>query len=829
MGNNTTVLSAEAKAVIDVFLRNNVLDPMSLYNLVGTLYSRREDARKDIVLSISVDMLMSSPLGMSEADLTILDAEYYSVLKYCHEVLAEEGRFQRENNILHLPREVCELVSRLVDSREEDSVFLPLAGYAEMAFYMNAKTISGFEFNDSAWAFDNIFLDAYGIEGGIKTRDNGSDDLDILLSEQLTDSRYKHIISFPPRISVKVDRQIAQYMQHILENNVEEEGNMCLVLPSGDLSSMQWVKFRRFLMENKTKFEVLTISLPAVFMPVTGVKYSLMLIQKGENPDGTFFFMDADRQVFYTVSKENRKQPQLKVESIMESLKIRDERYVREIDVEDNPFFGKNNLCSFAPSRYFVYDELPDLEYGFEYHTLGELVKNLNIPGMADSDLQYGRRAGRYVRFTSLYDNYMACEIDYNAITSAPIPFSAYCAYANGGYAAFVNGRIKVGQISGMYSDSGRFDDCDPYSDSTIIYVDNNVAHFAPKANGTAQLDYILRELMSDYVLEQAKKLAYGTVKQEMRHNDFFKLKIAVPSIERQDDILKQDRIAAVEKAGVKVDELNEKFRKDSHMMKHALGQTVFNLSNWMQILNQARKQGNGILDENAQIGNRVKVSIGDVFDNIEMTIKVLSRQVSSFDVGYGMKMSRFSLADFLDNYIATHPRPNVRYDFASSQYRSQEDVPAVDLDDSDPNDMKIIEHPGEFFVRKGDAYDYVDFPEEALTIIVDNIVSNAVSHGFKELGKEYTIHFEFISEGANYILSISNNGAPLALEGAEDVFVMGQTTGGGDHAGIGGYQIRSLMEDFGGKAEIVSTPNEEYTVTYKLTFTKTNLIDLKL
>lgn len=820
--NTTTALSANAKAIVDAYIHQNIFEPHRANALVIELYSRREGADQNII-ALSKSGLLPCAFTLSEEELDLLESEYSEVVKYCHKFIVGLEKAQLNAANVHFPTELVELCSKIIVSSEEDTLYLPYAGYCDMAFALDAKSVSGFEANLGSVAFSKILFDAYGINGTISSSDTFAPKFE-------GGEYYDHIISFPPRLSSKDNRQIAQYMLDLLKGGLSDGGDMSLILPQGDLSSLHWTSFRRYLMENKTKFNVLTISLPAVFMPVTGVKYSLMFIEKRENPDGTFFFMDADRQEFFTVSKENHKQPQLKVESILESLKVRDERYVREIDVENNIFFGKHYLYSFAPSRYFVYDDLPKLEDGFEYHSLGELVKNLIIPGMAESDLQYGRRPGRYVRYSCLHDNYMSCGIDYKAISSAPIPSSAYNAYANGGYAAFVNGRIKVGQISGMYSDSGRFDDCDPYSDSTIIYVDNNVAHFAPKPNGAAQLDYILRELMSDYVLEQAKKLAYGTVKQEMRHNDFFKLKIAVPSIERQDEILKQDRIAAVEKAGVKVDELNEKFRKDIHMMKHALGQTVFNLSNWMQVLNQARKKGNGILDEKAQIGGLVKVSTGEVFDNIEIAIKVLARQVSSFDVGYGMKVSQFSLADFIDKYIETHPRPNVKYDFASAQYRADYEVPNVDVDDSDPNNLKVIEIPGEPVVLKGEALDYVEFPEEALAIIVDNIVSNAVSHGFKDPEKVYTIHFEFKPEGTSYILSISNDGEPLPSDrNPEDVFVLGHTSGGGDHAGIGGYQVRSLMEDFGGKAEIVSTPDEEFKVTYKLTFTKTNLIDLTL
>ena len=824
MAKNTTTnaLSANAKAIVNAFIHKNIFEPHRANALVIELYSRREGADQSIAALAKFNLLPCS-VSLSEEEFAVLDAEYNEVVKYCHGIIVGIEKAEVNPRNIHFPTELVDLCSKIIESTKEDSVFLPYAGYCDMAFALESKSVHGFEADLSTVAFNTILFEAYGISGHISEGDS-------LAFELEEGQKYNHIISFPPHLSAKENRQIAQYMQDILQKNLAIGGDMILLLPLADMSSLPWTSFRRFLMENKTIYDALTISLPSVFLPTTGAKYCLMVIEKRDNPDGTFFFMDADRSEFFSVSKENRRQPLLKVESILESIKIRDEKYIREIDVENNDLFGKHYLLSFAPSRYFVYDNLPELKEGFEYFTLGELVKSLEIPGLAEGDIQYGRRPGQYIRISCLHDNYLSCDIDFKVITAAPIPMSAYCGYANGAYAAFVNGKIKVGQISGMYSSSGRLDDNDPYSDSNIIYIDGTVAHFAPRINGPAQQDYILRELMSDYVLNQAKKLAFGTLKQEMRESDFFKLKIAVPSIERQDEILKQDRIDAVTKAGVKLDEVNEKFKRDVHMMKHGLGQTVFNLGNWIKMLNYARKEGNGVVDDNAEIGGLVKVKVADIYDNIEASLKVLSRQITTFDIGDSMNQAEVSLTDFIDKYIEEHPRPHVRYDFPSRQHRADSDIPKVDIDNSDPNNPKVIEYPGEYVVRKGEATDYVLFSEEALSIIFENIISNAVVHGFTDPEKEYIIHIDFVPYGSSYVLTISNNGDPLpAGKDPSEVFIWGKTEGGKGHAGIGGYQIKDLMEHFGGKAEIISTPGQEYTVTYKLTFTKTNLLDVNL
>ena len=828
MAKKRTNMSTDAQAIIDKFVRNNVLDPKSLYNLVGELYSRREDARKDIVLSITADMCMSTPTGLSQAELAILDADYINVVQYCRETLADMGRFQQDNSALHFPDEFCDLLKKLINSEEEDSVFLPFAGYAEIAFCMEAKSISGFEFNISTWAFDNIFFDACGIKGQLFCQDSINEtSLEVLLSEQLTGTHYKHVVSFPPHISKKDDRVISQYFQYVLENELEEGGNMCLILPLSDLSDGPWRLFSSFLAQNCAKYNVAFLSLPSIFLPVTGMKTAVVVIEKKINADNTFFVMDADRPEFYTITREKGNYPHLKTETILETLRRADNRYVKSVLIDD---VMKVNAY-FKPSRFFFDENLPELKEGFEYINLGSLVYDQIHPSEYNRDgFMYPRRAGKYIRVSHLHDNYLSCIIDYDAIVEAPIPSSAYIAYANGGYSSFLNGKIKVGKITDMYSGYGREDFDNPNSDSMEILVDKTISHFAPKPNGRALLDYILRELMSDYVLEQARHFSYGTARQVMKASDFYKLKIAVPSIEVQDEILKQDRIDAVTKAGIKIDEINEKFRKDVHMMKHGLGQTVFNLGNWMKMMGYARKAGNGVVDDNAEIGRLVKVKVADIYDNIEAALKVLNRQINTFDMGDSMMETEFSLTDFIDKYIEEHPRPHVRYEFPSQQHRVDANIPQVDVDDTDPNNIKVIEYPGEYVALKGEAMDLIIFSEEALAIIFDNIVSNAVAHGFTDPDKEYVIHIDFEAEGTGYVLSISNNGDPLPSgKDPSEVFVWGKTEGGKEHAGIGGYQVKDLMEHFGGQAEIISTPDEEFTVTYKLTFTKTNLIDLSI
>jgi sensor histidine kinase regulating citrate/malate metabolism len=116
---------------------------------------------------------------------------------------------------------------------------------------------------------------------------------------------------------------------------------------------------------------------------------------------------------------------------------------------------------------------------------------------------------------------------------------------------------------------------------------------------------------------------------------------------------------------------------------------------------------------------------------------------------------------------------------------------------------------------------------------IFDNIVANAMSHGFAGSPKlNHEIRFDWTTEGGNVVITIANNGVPLKEGVSEkDVLMSGFSTalnldaGAGNgtlHSGHGGHEIKMLMEDLG-SVKVISKPDEEFTVIYQLTFNKTN------
>ena len=139
-----------------------------------------------------------------------------------------------------------------------------------------------------------------------------------------------------------------------------------------------------------------------------------------------------------------------------------------------------------------------------------------------------------------------------------------------------------------------------------------------------------------------------------------------------------------------------------------------------------------------------------------------------------------------------------------------------------DPSDNTVILHVG-------DTLTSFSFPKDALEHIFDNIVANAAAHGFTDDSQSnYKVRFSWETQGKDVMITVENNGTPLPnAVNPEDILKSGFSTrlNHEGHAGSGGYEIASIMRDFNGDVEVISSPGTEFPVKYVLRFHKSNII----
>ncbi|MCQ2191549.1 MAG: ATP-binding protein [Paludibacteraceae bacterium] len=345
------------------------------------------------------------------------------------------------------------------------------------------------------------------------------------------------------------------------------------------------------------------------------------------------------------------------------------------------------------------------------------------------------------------------------------------------------------------------------------VYVDR-IPFFAfhIKNHNVVNEDYLLRELVSDDMSQQLKRNIKETeqphkISDLIDENDLLSLRIDLPSLEMQDMVVKNDMLDLLQELMSQKQADFENYQKDIHLKKHAVGQTIFNLNNWWNTLQKARQENNGVLKDDTTTGKIRPVAVGEIYNRIGETLNIISNQINTFTIGDGMEKEKIALAPFIGEYINSHQSPMFTYKFDETGKYATDDFK-----------MK-----GESVLHKGDPLVYLDFPKQALNQILDNIVSNACSHGFSGIeDKNNIIRIEYNSIGSTCTLTIANNGKPLQKGMSEEkVFMYGGSTAVGTdgHNGLGAFQIRNLMSRFGGTATIDCNDASEYPFAYVLTF----------
>lgn len=432
----------------------------------------------------------------------------------------------------------------------------------------------------------------------------------------------------------------------------------------------------------------------------------------------------------------------------------------------------------------------------------------------------------RVLPLTRLSDNYLNCDIDAQSLPKLSLPkkkgFGRKIITEDCLVMSFWGGIVYVGRVHGVTTENPlvlRF--CVHAfrmreTEKTYSLTGNEISSNR-KVSSIITEDYLLRSLVE--AKSQLKKLPYfrlipfseNVLMPSMAFDAIIKVRCSVPNLTEQFKRYKADVVDSLKAADLRIQKAYDEYRKDVRMKKHAIGQTVFDLKNWWDNLNLARQKGNGVVSDADTIGVTHKTTVAEIYRNLDITMSKLRKQLSKFDSGYGLSREEFTLPAFLEQYIAEHRSPIFTFEYDANAYRWNNEGEG----EADANKTDVIKQTS------------ITFSKEALTTVLDNIRNNACTHGFQGRPNEQNkIKFTIDAHGTDCILTVSNNGAPLKDDfQKEDVFVYGQTSGEvQEHFGIGGYEIKRLMNEFEGDVELLASSDSEYSVAYKLIFHNTHL-----
>lgn len=779
-------LSAEAQNTVNYFcdrIRESNFMANGSVMLMASLYAGSPMA-DSAVLNILNRYIVDLKDYLSQEQIEVLKKEYTNVVPACIESYAEDNRSSGD---FLIPSGLVELCLKMAECKPNSKVYLPYNGKGEFSHKLLGCKCDGFESDSFNWAISEILNSTANVESNIKC---DSDFVAEICGE------YDYVFTCPPFAQRK---EVISGLIHLIENNLKIGGELYAVLPM-DVCTTYGGPYGFDLRKTAKDLNVsiAVLALPEeTFQPYGRVKTCLVHIRKDR--EGHVILADFSSSDFVARNNiEGYKRFELKIDSIIESLLKHDEKHVWCGSYSD-----LTGSLSFSPIRYLPIENTPVLIAGERLIKLGDLIERITPTKLAVKSIKpiIGNR--------ELSVDYLNCTLSTDSIESSSrettLVIDQDCLLVG-----YIGGKVKVARFKGL-------------SESNSIVLRNEVYPFRINSSLITE-DYLLRSLLCDYSKEQIVKMSVGSVISRISYNDLCEILIKVPPLEEQEKVCYNDAHAGIKEADLKLQKAYDDFRQDIHMKKHAIGQTLANFKNWWKLLNQVRKTGNGVIDENAVIGRLHKVSVKDIFDNLEMSMSKLTTQLNKFDTGYGLVKQEIALTEFIEEFIQQNQSPLFRYEYNARDHRSQTDLPDLEMDDEE-----IPHFNGRFILKNNDPLEFVNFPKEALTTIFDNIVSNACAHGFSDRpDADNIIKIDIRNSGSDYIVSIANNGNPLdANISCSDVTIYGQTSGDThSHFGIGGYEIKRLMEEFGDEVKIVSEPDEEFKVTYNLIFHETNIIE---
>ena len=856
MSQNNT-LSAKAQNIVDNFINmnwdkkhNNPISKTDMMkHVIVTIYAQMPKAKAELIAPFK-DCIFDLHDYFTPEEIVILLDECSQVIKYCFDYADEIGHIDFDTtysgsdeiiedvvfndpplNIYKTPKSLIDLCERLSGKpKAGDKVLLLYADFSDYALYHpeanyhiecedHAYGQEG-ELNNYVNAYTQLLLDSQGINPEVVYGD-----CDNLASIGIENGP-NYVFAFNPTLNQKCNNvlYITEGMwQHPQEVPADElaktivvcsalaksESSLDFTMPSSYFHAKNfWSIFELLFKTKNMAFNATFISLPSMSLGDVYTSTCLLHIEKGKNKEGIIRFIDAKgrefektggitqaghkallnglkggtTESFCITNPKFYQRGGLNVSRIMEvyNQKECDTKYEKRI--HSSEFFGVNEHVA---HQYLIDEQLPGLNEGERYISLKELVEI--VPGSKENEGNEIQVLGK----EKLGSKYMDCNIDASSLAQkqlevtneyfvAPTYFSIN---KNCLTAGIVEGKMKIGKLT--------------HVEQPIAFKEGLIT-FNAKSNVIVE-DYLLRELAKDYSSAQAKMLMED--EDSILAPEFFlDIKIAVPSIEEQARLMKEDAQAYLKEADRKLIQAAEEFKRDVHMKKHAIGQTLFTLAGWWDMLKKARKMGNGIVDDSMVIGKYNKTPVADIYTNIQMAIETLQNQVDCFWSSDGLeKAQSFPLGSFIKAYIREHPSPLFKYGYNFDSTLSSNKMPNV------------------------------TFSPRALTKVFDNIISNACNHGFEDQESEGNIvKIEVGTENDTPIINISNNGKPFHKKLTnEDVFTYGRSSKTSQsHFGIGGYEVRFLMREQNGEAEFFSEPEAEFPVKYRLSFMNTNNVE---
>lgn len=735
------------------------------------------------VNSDSLAILFSQPLNylsfhLFQLERKILAENYPEIFDALLYKLSEAQGKQTSEFIQ--PYEISRFIMNLAKVKDNDTIYNPFAGLASFATFLNKSNFYyGQEINHKTWALGKLRLIAHNLE-------HFNYELEDSIENWNRFNEFDLIVSNPPfnlRLNnTKYSRINFSLEDVIIENSLHQlnsRGELICVFPESFLYKRNRSDFqlKKHLIENN--FINTIISLPNGVFKYTAIGTCIVIINKKKVYKNKIRFIDATS---FVSTEYNNKEKILDDLNLFEQIQNNNKNFVRLINKE----IIIENDYNLSVGRYFIDDN-------FKGARLNEIATFIRGSRSEKEEI------GKLVKIRNLKDSIVNFNLDIEKLEVRDIPSFGVRKIQQ----SCILVALRWRTLKPTYFEYN----------GEPIYISNDILAFKVDKK-IVNTNYLINELHADYVLNQLDGLRLSGIIPILRKDDFFQLKIKLPSIEEQkkkfysyaDEYIK----TIVQESEFEFKENKINVEDENSFLRHQIAGSLKNIRGAFKFVQKIiDEQVKNQLPEidNFKADDRLDTTFSNYMNIIERDLESINKAVNKagdkIDL-LDLNIESFDLLEFIKDYRdSLKVRANNLFDVI------------LDLDES-----AIIEYGISAINISGD--------KVIIRRMLDNIIENAERHAFtNSIANDNKIKIDLIYDFEDFTvqIDISNNGIPLPENITYDALVRkGSTSGENSGNGFGLWYVNEVMKIHNGKFSFTDENGSEgikseYVTTMELTF----------
>lgn len=580
--------------------------------------------------------------------------------------------------------------------------------------------------------------------------------------------------------NIKSKESILYYLIYAL-SKINYGGKAIFNVPTGFLfyTSTDYIKVRKYLIDNDLIEAI--INLPSGTMYHSGINTSLLLINFNKNEKNKIKIINA--QLLYEAKTKNREifnESILDIDSIMDSYhhETKDSFF---IDIE------KISKKDYRLDSNIFQKEIFELHYALEdgkakyLKDLAEIKKGKNF----NKDKLSSQGEFPIVKIQNLNNDVLDLYINENDtfdmlqdVSSRDVICDECILIAS------VGEQIKPT----IYRPSSKLPN---------IFITTNIIALVPK-DDTVSIEYLYYQMYSKVVTEQIKNLTSGSIRTFLTISSISELVIPYVELEEQKNFIDTQKanIIALQRAELETklkligykEEVEAKESDIVRTLTHQLRAILSTINMDVDILKIIMdsqdignlKNKNLVMPEDTDFARPIDYTLDEISNKIKINSKKLHDSLNTVD-----KVMRFKLED--NDFVNAD-----LYNFFIEYIES-----------------KKTENGNNFTINVKGKSVYVDFNKASFVELLDQLISNAKKHAFKDNINDYKIDLNIRENKSKEIVTIEyfNNGQKFNVSKEDYIgaFKKGQSS---DGSGIGGNFIYRIIKAHNGDL-FIDTKND--------------------